>query len=204
MNNTVELSIRKGITENNPQRLIISDQFIQYDNFKKTPTKFLKTDIKDCRFGIRWIEVEFTIGREYQVFIRNKKDELLKIQFKSYFGYKKTQLLNDYNTILENLWNFYFDDIAQSFIDQFWENKPFFIDKTQISKEGITIKLDKVLKQKEVLIKWEDAGTTDYVTYFVIYSKSDQRNINRAFYYLEDWNTHILYSVVRTILRDIN
>ena len=72
------------------------------------------------------------------------------------------------------------------------------------TKDYISLKVDNLFKQKEIKILWNDIRTKNYQTYFSIYSITNPKDLNKAFSYLDDWNTGIIYSVLRTILRDKN
>ncbi len=54
------------------------------------------------------------------------------------------------------------------------------------------------------MIPWEKVRTQNYYTYFAIYSEDDARHTNTVHSYKEDWNTNVLYSVLRTILKAKN
>jgi hypothetical protein len=57
-----------------------------------------------------------------------------------------------------------------------------------------------IIKEEPKTIPWEEVRTRDYRNYFAIYSIENPTNINRGYNYKDDWNTGVLYSVVRTIL----
>jgi hypothetical protein len=49
--------------------------------------------------------LEFTIGREYQIFIRNHESQTIKIRFKSFYGYRRAELHKLNAHILKQLRN---------------------------------------------------------------------------------------------------
>ncbi|CAA7197200.1 hypothetical protein CHRY9293_03254 [Chryseobacterium potabilaquae] len=83
------------------------------------------------------------------------------------------------------------------------KNKEIFsIGDVHFDNKNISINVSGIFSQKRVKISWESVRTKNYFTYFAVYSQQNPKEINRSYYYLEDWNTNILYSVLRTILRD--
>lgn len=202
----IQLTVKRGLLDNRPRKLIINSDFIKFEDKdlrSDTFTQFDKDVITDYRFGIKWIKgFEFTIGREYQIFIRNQNRETLKINFKSLYGINKNEHHKLYVEILEALWDFYFGNITNNFLDRFYNDEEFSIANVHFSKDKLIIKVDRLIKEDEIEISWNKLGTKDYHTYFAIYSIENPAKINKSFSYLDDWNTAILYSLVRTILKD--
>ena len=167
--------------------------------------KIKAEDIKDYKFGIKWLKgLQFTIGREYQIIIRTYSNNITPIKFKTFYGYKKQYFSELYENILSSIWKKYFCKIADSYIERFYNYENFSLCNVLFEKEGVTIKVDKTLKSVDTFIQWEDIRTMDYYTYFVIYSNQNPNDISGAFYYQEDWNITVLYSVIRTILKKKN
>ena len=185
--------------------LIINHDILKYDsgNFlNNTATVFIKDEVKEFRCGIKWIRgYEFYIGREYQIFIRNKNNEEIAIYFKTLYGYRKKQLHEQYGKIIQALWDFFFWDIVTYYFKEFSKGKEFELSNVHFSKQGLTIELTGVLNLKKKLIPWDKVGTHDYATYFAIFAMDDSVNINRGYSYLKDWNTYVLNNVVREILK---
>ena len=100
------------------------------------------------------------------------------------------------------LWKFYFDDITDKYLNRFYKGEAITIGRVIITQDAITIIASGVLKDDKKTISWEHLATKDYRTYFAIYSSIDAAKTNATFSYLKDWNTAVLFSVIRTILRD--
>lgn len=202
--NEFQLSIKRGFLNNRERQLIINPEFIKFECNDKLSNEFVqfnKQEITEYRYGIKWIKgIEFTIGREYQIFIRNRDNNILKINFKSLYGFKKNELHKNYVSILNLLWDYYFSDISLNYINKFHRNEEFNIDNVSFTKDYLTISVNGILKGKKISIPWEKVRTKDYYTYFAIYSIDEPANINRGYSYLDEWNTGLLYSVVRSIL----
>ena len=207
MNTDKKFLIKRSFLDGINRELIISDTFLKFQNkdLKKNPfTIFEKEEIAEYKYGIRWISFRITYGRDYQIFFRNKKGEILKINFKSYFGKNKKEYHQKYIDILNVLWNNFFDEIAQDFLKKFKNNESFKIGNIEFDEVGITIAISGIAKTKKTKISWENVRTKNYYTYFAIYSSQNPSEINRGYNYHDDWNTGVLYSVLRTILKSKN
>lgn len=199
--------IKRGITDNCSRELIINEHYLSFedkDTVNNTFTTFNKEEIIAYRFGIKWTTFYFTFGREYQIFIQNKVGKEIKINFKTYFGNKKYEYHSKYQEILDYLWDSYFSYSVNNYIDKHNKGEDFQIENVVFTKDCISLKVDDLFKQKEIKILWNDIRTKNYQTYFSIYSITNPKDLNKAFSYLDDWNTGIIYSVLRTILRDKN
>ncbi|MDP4286208.1 MAG: hypothetical protein Q8891_17500 [Bacteroidota bacterium] len=85
-------------------------------------------------------------------------------------------------------------DVAESFVKRYKNKIDFDLLGILFSQAGIQ------LTQQSNLISWEDVGTKNYSRYYAIFSKENPNNY-KAFDYLEDWNTDIVYYVSKSILK---
>lgn len=199
-----EFIFKRSFTDGKQRRLIFNEENFKFEDKdfgNYLFTIFDKEEITDYRFGIRWIRFEFTYGREYQIFVRNKENKVIKISFKSYFGRKKNILHKLYSDILTELWNYYFEDIINNFIDKHNKSEEFSIGDVLFTKDNIELNISGIFNQKKIVIPWDKIRTSAYYSYFSIYSIDNPSEINRGYSYKEDWNTNVLYSVIRTLLK---
>lgn len=124
----------------------------------------------------------------------------MKINFKSYFGIKKHEYHELYAEIINTLWNLYFKQKVIAFIEDFKGGKSFYIGDVDFNSEGVVISISKLLKQEKKLILWDDVGIRKYTTYVSIYSLENPLDFNRGYSYKEDWNTFVLWEVMKNIL----
>jgi hypothetical protein len=196
--------ITRGFFDSRDRSLIINEDLIKFENkdLRSNPfTEFSKNEIKEYTYGIKWINgYGFTIGREYQFFIKNQIDEIIKVYFKSFYGYKREKYHQLYQNIFDSLWDNHFARITSKYLELFDKNVPFQIGEVKFTHEYLIIEIDKLISLSASKILWNDVGTRSYQTYFAIFSKLDSLNINRGYSYLDDWNTAVLYSVVNTII----
>jgi len=200
----IEIIIKRGLLDNRLRQLIINPEFIKFEDknlINDSFTLFEKETIKDFRYGVKWINgAYFTFGRDYQIYIRNVDNKILKINFKSYFGLKKQEAHNKYVKIVNALWDFYFSAISDVYLNRFLKDESFNIEHLLITKDALIINKIGVLKSNKMEILWENVRTKNYHTYFAIYSIEDPVKINIGYKYLDEWNTGVIYSVVKTIL----
>jgi len=203
----LKVKIRRSFFDNYERPLHLHPEFIKFEDkdlVTNSFTIFKSTDVKEFRFGIRWYRYYFVFGREYQFYIRSFNNEVLKIKFVTYFGRKKKEYNKLYENILNYLWDLYFKNHVDEFLKEFDRGESFQIGEVNINPEGIIISVSGIVKQEKKLILWHNVRTHSYTTYFSIYSFENPREIHRGYLYKEDWNTYVLYSVVRTILRNKN
>ena len=203
----INVCIQRGIFDRRQRQLIIIPDFIQFEDkgYSNSFTKFIGDEICEYRYGIKFIKgLEFTIGREFLIFIRNSSSEILKINFRAFYNIRREESYKLSDDILRALWKFYFSNIANVFIKEFYEGQEITVGRALITQEAIIVSDPGILRVDQTVISWEDLATKDYHNYFAIYSSKDASKINATFSYLNDWNTGVLFSVVRTILNNRN
>lgn len=199
--------IRRGLTDNASRELIITPNFLKFENKDRVNnsfTTFENNQIEEYRFGVKWMRYYFTFGREYIIEIKNSNKEILKINFKTYFGRKKNEYHNLCNQILSALWDNYFEELAKSYIQKHERGEEFNIGEVSFLTEGIIIETNSSIKLKKALIPWEKVRTKTYVTYFAIYAVDKAADTNRGYSYLNDWNTVVLRNVIVSLLKSKN
>ncbi len=202
--NQKEFIIRRGITDNYPRKLILNKNEIKFDSKdlkNHSFTTFKKDEIAEYNFGVKFMRYKFVFGREYIITIRNNKNQIIKINFKTYFGRKKDEYHRLCNEILDSLWELYFGEITSNYIQKHELGEEIQIGEVTLIKDGLTILSTASLKSKNEFIPWEKVRIRNYNTYFAIYSKDDAMNVNRGYSYLNDWNTNVLHSVIKTLLK---
>tara|TARA_R110000868_G_scaffold29106_5_gene108456 strand:+ start:1866 stop:2504 length:639 start_codon:yes stop_codon:yes gene_type:complete len=203
----LKVKIKRSFFDNYDRPLHLHPEFIKFEDkdlAKNSFTIFKSSDIKEFRYGIRWYRYYVVFGREYQFYIRSFNNEVLKIRFVTYFGRKKKEFNVLYENILNSLWDLYFRNQVDEFLNEFDKGESFQIGEVNINTEGVIIKVSGIIKQEIKLILWHNVRTHSYASYFSIYSFENSKEINKGYLYKEDWNTYVLYSVVRTILRNKN
>lgn len=207
MTTEFKTTYKRSLLDSHPRELHLHPDFIHFENknlVKKADTVFKTANIKEFRYGLRWYRYYFVFGREYQIYIRDSHDKVIKINFSTYFGRKKKNYSKLYSELIDSLWKYYFYPKVSEFLKEFEAGETFQIGEVNINPEGIIIRVSELTKLDRQLIPWKDVRTKNYATYFSIYSIQNPRAIHRGYSYKEDWNTAVLYSVVKTILNNKN
>lgn len=196
--------IKHGGLDNIKRQLIVNPEYLQFkdtDAYDSPPTRFEKNEIVEYRYRMKWITgFYFTVGREYQVFIRNDKGKQLKINSKSFYGIRKNELHQLFNDITDRLWNFYFYDITDNFLKRIGDGEDIEVCNTIISKHGLILRSVSILKEQNKFIEWGNVGTKDYHTYFAIFDLTNASKTNASYYYINDWNVGVLCVLIKSIL----
>lgn len=192
-----EFTIVRGLFDTRKRSLVINENFIKYEDKDQNENLFTilkKEDIVGIRYGIHFINgYSIYIGRECQIFIRNKSNKELKIYFKLFYGRKLNEKHQLYNDILDEVWDNFIGDISQSYWVKFKNNEKFNLAGVEVLNDRI--EFDK----NEILIKDLDIKT--YRHHFVIYSKNDLYK-NKMLYYLKDKDAVILLDVITKIIKN--
>ena len=189
MAQSLSISLKETIFDKE-RVLVISPEAIDYKD-----TSLSKFEIDEIRYGVKAINgYRFTIGRIYCIDLKSLSGTILKIRLKSIYGIRKKLLAEKYLVIVRALLENYINDVSNRFINRFMSKKDFDLLGITFTQAGIK------LNTNSDFILWEDVGTKNYARYYALFSKTDPNNY-KALYYLEDWNTTVLYSVSRYILK---
>lgn len=192
-----EFTIVRGLFDTRKRSLIIDENFIKFENKDHIDDLFTiinKEDIAGIRYGIHFIDgYKFTIGREYQIFIRDKSNKELKIFFKLFYRRKLDEKRKLYFDIINELWKKFINDIAVNYLEKFNHNEEFSI-------AGIKILKDRIQFDKKQIL-FEDLELKKYYHHFMIFSKQDNYK-NKMLYYLKDKDAVILLGVLTNIIKN--
>jgi hypothetical protein len=187
------LLILKASIFESGKTLIINPEFMAFGT-----TSFSKFEITDLRYGVKPIYgYRFRIGRIYCIDIKSITGSIIRIRLKSLYRIRKNKLEKKYIAILNALFNNYMNDICRGFIDKFGDGIDFKIIDVAFNQEGI------ILNKNSEIICWDDLGERDYWTYYSLFSTANP-NKYRTFHYLIDWNTIVLHTVSKHIIKSKN
>ena len=207
MKTELKIKIQRSFLDNYKRDLQLHPDFISFetkDLIGNGTTSFKSNEIKEFRYGVTLYQYDIVFGREFQIYIKNFNNEILKINFKSYLGIKKNDCQKLYVEVINKVWDLYFKNKVVEFINAFEAGESFFIGDVNINSEGVIITISKLLKQEKKLIFWNDVAIKKYTTYVSVYSKENSLDFNRGYSYKEDWNTFVLHEVIRNILENKN
>ena len=180
-----------------PRKLLLTEEYLEWENRDLKGQEFSrldKSDIVDFRHGADWIVwYRFTVGLQFSIIFKDKKNKEFKIQFSSYFGLHKENN-QKYADIVDDVWRLYHSNIVDSFLDMFYDSGEVEIQGIKLKNEGIE------LREEKKLIPWDKVATKDYYRYFAIYHQDDSTIHSRISY--NEYGTETLWSVIRTILKE--
>jgi len=189
-----EIEIKPNLLDRD-RKLIISPDILSYEdsNWKDIPnTTFNKDEIEGLRFGIEPVQgYVFTIGRRYCLDIKGFDGRLLKIRFISLYGTRNKQLHEKYLGMLNAIFNTHQQDIVNRYIETFNKFSSVEISGTTFKTGAVTINGSQ--------IPYDDLGFKEYIGYYALFSKSNPK-IYKAYSYLKDWNSAVVYSVSKHLL----
>ncbi len=198
MNNSLELTVKSSILDRD-RKLNFNEEYIEFEDkdlIGALPTRLDKSELSEFRYGINWISgIHLTIGRIYSVDIRDIHGNEINIRLKSLFGIRKKVLTEKYIKIVSHIYDKYFNDISRDYLSKFSAGEEFSISGVVFTSGGL------ILDNKIGLVKWDDLDTRAYRSYYTLASKIDSTKY-KVFVYLEDWNTGVLYTVSRELLRE--
>jgi hypothetical protein len=192
-----EFTIVRGLFDTRERQLTIDENFLKFENKDHNEDLFTvisKDEIVGIRYGIHFIKgLEFYIGREYQIFIKTKSGKELKVFFKLFYRRKLNEKHQLFSDIVNELWNQYFDEILNNYIQRYNNSEEFNLG-------GIFFK-DTCIQFDKKEISYSDLAIKKYTSYFMIYSKEDQYK-NKMHYYLKDNNAVILVELLNIIIEN--
>ena len=191
-----EYLINTGFLDRQRKRVLTED-YCEWENGDlrgQEFTRFNKSDIADFKHGMDWIVwYKFTVGRQFSITLKSKKNKELKIQFNSYLGLDK-ESNQKYSDIIDDIWQLYHSSIVESFLNKFYNLGRVEIQGILLNGEGIE------LRSGKGFIPWSKVATKDYYRYFAIYNQDDPNIHSRVSY--NEFGTETLWSAIRTILKE--
>jgi hypothetical protein len=175
----------------------LTDDYLEWENGDLKGREFSrlsKTDIVDFKHGIDWLVwYKFTVGRQFSITFKDKKNKEFKILFKSRFGLN-SENNQKYADIVGDIWRLYHSNIVDNFLDRFYDQGEIEIQGIKLKNEGIE------LREKTGLIPWDKVVTKDYHGYFAIYNRDNSEVHSRVSY--NEYGTETLWSAIKTILKE--
>lgn len=179
------------------RKLVLCDDYLEWENGDlkgREFTRLNKSDVADFKHGMDWIVwYKFTVGRQFSISLKDKKNKELKIHFKSRFGLHGENH-QKYANIVDDIWRLYHSNIVDNFLDRFYDQGEIEIRGIKLKNEGIE------LRETIPLIPWDKVVTKEYDRYFAIYNRDNSDIHSRVSY--NEYGTETLWSAIKTILKE--
>ncbi|MEP6466641.1 MAG: hypothetical protein ABJB05_10070 [Parafilimonas sp.] len=158
---------------------------------------FSKLEVDAFRFGIKWLRgYRFIFGRVYCIDIKSATETIIKIRMTSVYKINVKKLHEKYYTLLNIMLEFYASEMVGQYIKTFNYKQPFSILNVHFNQSGIRL-------SDKYDIPWNDVDVRTHTRYVAISTKTTT-DIYQTFDYIEEWNTLVLYNVLRQILKAKN
>ncbi len=155
----------------------------------------------EIRFGAAPIELDmFTIGTNYKIQLRNKKNDRLNVSLKSYFGIGRTKKYELFNQIADITWDYFFADHLAD-LTQRWEGgETISVGAFELDRKGITRKTG----SKSISIRFDELKILARFDHLLLNS-TEQSDKFIKLNYLKDWNWPVVNEIInRAINTDVN
>ncbi len=181
------------------QKLVLNPEFIEFYKSPEdiNPIRFSKLEIDGFRFGVKLLRgYKLVFGRIYCVDIKNTNETIIKIRLTSVYKVGIKQMHKKYNLIIGAILQYYASELVSQYLKLFNYKQPFSILNVYFNQLGI------VLNDK-YNIEWNNIDVRTYTRYVAV-SRKNKPEIYKTFDYIEEWNTLVLYNVLRLILKSKN
>lgn len=173
------------------KELRINRNSILWKNKLLNSTMDIPSEIK---YGVTSIDVDmFSIGTKYRIDLKDSEGRVFTISIKSYFGIGKNKKFNQYEEIINVIWNNFFSELFYRVISEWEQGKPQKVGKFEIDSNSLT-RIEHI-GQKKVKMSFDEMELLPRFDHLLINSKHDSNKYLRL-YYLEDWNWHLVYDIL--------
>lgn len=154
-----------------------------------------RTEFDAVRMGVKWIKgYSVVIGRIYCIDIRSTTGIEIKVRLKSVYGINKQLITSKYQEIVNSLYDLFLNGVIMDKVETVNEGNSILLAGMQISNAGVSWNSGQ-------MIPWEEVGIKTYNSYYAVFQKSIPNNY-KPLEYVNEWNCHILYSVLMVLLKD--
>ncbi len=146
------------------------------------------------KYGVKGIRgYYFNIGRKY---IFNIKNNALTSSFEIISMYrfrvhKKTQLFSD---IIKSMYTYLLEPVASDYMEKYHNGEELLLNELRITQDGVFLR-------KEQYVTWENLGVKSYIEYHTLFP-IDNPHSYQAFDHAQDWNSPLIYGVIRQFLKE--
>ncbi|WP_276484613.1 hypothetical protein [Paraflavitalea pollutisoli] len=177
--------------------LTFEDDMIRFDDkdrIGQTEPSIAWKDFDGVRMGVKWVKgYVFVIGRIYCIDIRSSKGEKIKIRLKSIYGINKDRIDGKFKDIVNALYDRILDEVITHQVQLVEKDGCAEIAGVQVTSKGVRW-------NKGMVVSWNDLEIKAFTNYFAIFQKSIPGNY-KALEYVDEWNCHVLYSVITLLLQ---
>jgi hypothetical protein len=195
-----ETFIQRGLFDNVKRKTTVNRDYIEFEDknlIGAENSRLFWKDFDAIRYGYERIRgYSFYIGLRRKIYIRNKDHDEIKISIASVYNFRHKQRNREFSEILNAIFDFFLNDHVANLIKSIESGETLNLSKVQVSNSKVSF----LIKKIEVDIDFLVLNMASYNRFFHIYSEADKEKTIRIDY-LEDWNSMILYSVLKYFLK---
>lgn len=170
-------AVERDVTQEDNDVAIVGNELKYYDQ------RLDLSAVTGIKYG--WIPIRFdmfTIGGHYLIELKTT-DRKLKMSFRYYFGLFAKRQSENFQCILDAVWDMTVVRLLESMIDDIDNHRTVAVGNCRVNGDGILL--------KDFLINWEDLSYQKNYNKLTINSKSNSE-IWTNLYYTETDNVHVL------------
>ena len=189
---SIEISLKRSFLDLKNRQLKIDQQSIEYDG-KEMYCK----DVKDIRYGVTQVRVNgINTSRNYEIVLRDRRGDKIKIFFTTAFGIKKDQIENVYGMILDSLWYAATARLLDDMYQELWKGENVTVGHVDITPLGLKFTTGFWRWKKDRFIAWESC-TKSVSDGRIWLNSTTEKKANTSLALLTDWNAVTLYSLLK-------
>lgn len=195
-----ETFIQRSFLDNLKRKVFVNEEYIEFEDKNRVGVENARLYWKNfatIRYGYEWIRgYYFYIGLRRMIFIRDSDNNEIKISLTSFYNLRNKRNQEKFSEILGAIFKFFLTKHVAGLTKLIKDGQTISLSGIQISNEDITFNHKKELIRIDFLV----LNIASYKRYFYIYSEIDKESGIRI-NFLEDWNSMLLYSVIKNILK---
>lgn len=170
--------------------------------FMHREVQISKEDITGLCYSFRVIQGHyFNWGVQFNIIITGRSGKQLRIDFKSFLNRQRNELLQQYQDLLELIWDRYFEPLVRNYLLEIEKGNEVEIGPVRINKNSITFKKTGLVGSCEKKIPMERLALSEYRSYCTVYDNGDAAKTNASYTYASDPWAVVIYSVVKAIVK---
>jgi hypothetical protein len=164
--------------------------------FSVSPRIFIDhRDVAAFRFWIKELRFfKFSLGREYYIEVKDFHCKINRIKLYSVYRAKHKEYYRIWADLLQNLWDFYFDN-QLNYYTELYNIQQYF------ELAGVSFHVDGISWNKDNKLPWNKIEIKSYQNYFLIHHTDNPQQYKCCVFSI-DWNAVILQSLLKDIVKE--
>ncbi len=195
-----ETYIQRGFLDNAPRKIIINSEYIEFEDKNRVDAENSKLYWKDfdgIRYGYERISgYYFYIGLKRKIYIKDVNSNQIKISLTSLYKIRSKRNHQKFSEILQAIFDSFLSNRLKSLIEAVKSGETITLAGVKVSQQQVEFNYKEKLANIDLLV----LNIATYKSYFYIYSEAENE-IGIRINYLDDWNSALLYSIIKNLLK---